>query len=217
MRTNFKEDISKVKTDVKNIGTGLAKANELLLDAIKTCDMDKFEEAKLNIKNVSKKTNDIDNDVVRILALYTPEAKDLRETVSYFKVTNELLRASANTRSFIKGFTEVCNELDIETLNQYAIPMQTSTVRAIKSAMSMIDIECDDEIKDTYNEVLIEESKNNDLYEIVEENIFKQADGSNEFLKYHSMLKALRKSAKIADRAINISNLFLYSKVGGNL
>jgi phosphate transport system protein len=217
MRVNFKEDILKVKMEIKDIGNGLIKANELLLDAIKTCDMNKFEEAKLNIKNVSKKTNSIDNDIIRILALYTPEAKDLRETVSYFKVTNELLRASANTRSFIKGFTEVCNELDIETLNQYAIPMQTSTVRAIKSALSMIDIDDEDEIKDTYNEVLIEESKNNDLYEVVEENLFKQADKSNDFLKYHNMLKALRKSAKISDRAINISNLFLYSKVGGNL
>ncbi|MEA3353185.1 MAG: PhoU family transcriptional regulator [Campylobacterota bacterium] len=217
MLSNFKEDLSNIKNQVKEIGIGLLKANEFLLEGIKTCDEEMFNEAKSYIKNISKKTSDIDNEIVKVLALYNPEARDLRQVVSYFKITNELLRATTNTRSFIRGFMEVCNDIDIKTVNEYAIPMQTSTVRAVKSAVSMIDIECEDELKETYNDVLIEENKNDDLYEMVEKNLFKQADASDDFQKFHNMLKALRKSEKVADRAISIAGLFLYIKVGGNI
>jgi len=217
MLSNFKEDIQSIKVKVKDIGEGLVIANTLLLDGIKDCNDEKFNEAKSHIINIGNKTSDIDNEIVKVLALYSPEAKDLRQVVSYFKITNELLRATTNTRSFIKGFTEVCEDVDIETLNEYAIPMQSSTVKAIKMAISMIDIDCEDEIRDIYNEVVIEENKNDDLYEMVEKSLFAQADKSDDFEKFHNMLKALRKSEKVADRAISIAGLLVYSKVGGNI
>jgi phosphate transport system protein len=78
-------------------------------------------------------------------------------------------------------------------------------------------IECSDneEIQELFNEVLIEENKTDDLYEMVERNLSQQANGKN-FEKFHKMLRALRKSGKIASRAISIANLLVYAKVGGN-
>jgi phosphate transport system protein len=217
MLANFKDDLETIKSQVKNIGEGLVESNRLLLQAIQDCDAKNFNDAKSHITNVSQKTNDIDNEIVRILALYNPEAKDLRQVVSYFKITNELLRATTNTRTFIKGFTEVCDDVDIQIINEYAIPMQASTVKAVKLAISMLNMDCEDELKETYNEVLIEESKTDDLYEMVEKNLFKQANESDDFEKFHNMLRALRKSEKVADRATSIANLLLYIKVGGNI
>jgi phosphate transport system protein len=153
----------------------------------------------------------------KILALYSPEARDLRQVVSYLKITNELLRASTNTRSFIKGFTDVCSDVDLDIINQYAIPMQKSTTKAMKLAISILPLDCNDEIQDICNDVLIEESKTDDLYEMVEKSLFKQASKENDFEKFHNMLRALRKSEKIADRATSIANLLLYIKIGGNL
>lgn len=217
MLTNFKEDIDSIQDSVKSIGEGLLKANETLLDGVKTCDMASFEEAKSYIKNVSQKTSNIDNEIIRVLALYNPEAKDLRQVVSYFKITNELLRATTNTRSFIKGFTDVCKDIDVKVLNEYTIPMQKATVKALNQAVSMITIDCEDELRETYNEVLIEENKTDDLYEMIEKQLFAQAKESDDFEKFHNMLKALRKSEKVADRASSIANLLLYIKVGGNI
>ncbi len=198
------------------IGDGLLKANTLINSAIATCDDAKFQEARSYIKNVGSKANEIDNNIIKVLALYAPEAKDLRQVIAYLKITNELSRACSNTRSFIRGFTTVCNDVDVETINEYAVPMQTSTVKAIKLTMSML--ECDDaeELQEIYNDVLIEESKTDDLYEMVERNLSKQADDVKNFEKFHKMLRALRKSGKIASRAISIANLLVYAKVGGN-
>ncbi|SFV75104.1 Phosphate transport system regulatory protein PhoU [hydrothermal vent metagenome] len=214
--TKFQESLEEIQNKVINVGEGLVKANELLVDAIEQCDTQKFEESKAQIKNISSKTDSIDNDIIKVLALYTPEARDLRTVIAYLKITNELARASSNTRSFIRGFTKVCKDVDTETINEYALPMQRATLNAIKTSMAMFEVDDEDEIREVYNEVLIEENKTEDLYEMVERNLLTQANQANNFEKYHKMLKALRKGSKIASRAISIANLLVYAKVGGN-
>jgi phosphate transport system protein len=216
MLATFQTNLNEVKEKIISIGDGLVTANTLILEALKDCDTKKFNEAKGFIKNISSKTDEIDNAIIKILALYTPEARDLRQVVAYLKITNELSRACANTRSFIRGFTDVCNDLDVKTINEYALPMQASTVNAIKTTVTMINIEDPDELQEMYEEVLIEDNKADDLYEMIERNLIDQAEGSSSFKKYHKMLRALRKSEKIASRAIAVANLLVYIKLGGN-
>ena len=216
MISNFQTSLDEIKSKIIDIGNGLYEANVLINSAIATCDTQKFQEARSHIKNIGSKADDIDNNIIKVLALYTPEARDLRQVVAYLKITNELSRACSNTRSFIRGFTDVCTDVDVETINEYAVPMQSSTVNAIRITLSMIECEDEDEIQEIYNDVLIEENKTDDLYEMVERNLSAQADGSHNFEKFHKMLKALRKSGKIASRAISIANLLVYAKVGGN-
>lgn len=216
MISNFETNLIEIKEKVIAIGTGLQESNKLILSAISDCDPEKFIEARGFIKNISAKTDDIDNSIIKVLALYTPEARDLRQVIAYLKITNELSRACSSTRSFIRGFTDVCQDVDVATINEYAVPMQNSTVTAITLAITMINCEDEDEIQEIYNDVLIEESKTDDLYEMVERNLSIQADDSNSFEKFHKMLRALRKSGKIASRAIAIANLLVYAKIGGN-
>lgn len=216
MISNFETSLDEIREKVFGLGNGLLEANELILSALTDCDSDKFADAKAKIKNVNSKTNEIDNEIIKVLALYTPEARDLRQVIAFLKITNELSRASSNTRSFIRGFTDVCKDVDSQTITEYAVPMQASTVQAVKLTMAMINCEDEDEIQDIYNEVLIEENKTDDLYEMVERNLSLQADGSSSFEKFHKMLRALRKSGKIAARSISIANLLVYAKIGGN-
>lgn len=216
MISNFQTNLDEIKNKITSIGNGVLEANTLLLSALSDCEPEKFNDAKTHIKNISSKTDDIDNSIIKVLALYTPEARDLRQVIAYMKITNELSRASSNTRSFIKGFTDVCTDVDVKMIKEYAVPMQTSTVKAIRLSLEMIECTDRDEIQELYNDVLIEENKTDDLYEIVERSLSAQADGIETFEKFHRMLKALRKSGKIAARAIAIANLLVYAKVGGN-
>jgi phosphate transport system protein len=217
MIKNYDIELESVKKEIVGIATGLYKANELILEAIKACDKAMFNDAKNYIKNITSKTNDIDNNIIKLLALYAPEAKDLRQVVAYLKITTELLRASTNTRSFIRGFVDVCKDVDTNTINEYAIPLQKSTTKAIKIMTSMLDIDCPDELQDCFNDVLIEENKTDDLYGILEKNILNNSKKTDNFEKVHKILRAFRKSAKIADRTISIANLLVYIKVGGTL
>ncbi len=218
MVQTFKQNVDDVKNKITAIGNDLVKANELILAALKDCNEEKFNEARNSIKNITSRTDEIDNAIIKILALYTPEARDLRQVVAYFKITNEIARACSNTRSFIRGFTAVCKDLDVDTINEYTVPMQASTVKAIATSINMINIDDTDELQEMYEEVLIEENKADDLYEMIERKLVAQAENcSNSFEKFHKMLRALRKSEKIAGRAISVANLLVYIKVGGSL
>jgi len=218
MLPTFKTNLDEVKTKITSIGEDLVKANELILEALKDCNQELFNEARNSIKNITSRTDEIDNAIIKILALYTPEAKDLRRVVAYFKITNEVARACSNTRSFIRGFTAVCSDLEIKTINEYTLPMQSSTVKAIKTSIMMINIDDTDELQEMYEEVLIEENKADDLYEMIERNLVSEAENSTQsFEKFHKMLKALRKSEKIAGRANSIANLLVYIKLGGTI
>lgn len=220
MLPTFQTNLKEVKVKITDIGNNLVEANELILDALQGCDQEKFDQAKNAIRNITPRSDEIDNEIIKILALYTPEAKDLRRIIAYFKITNEIARACSNTRSFIRGFTDVCNDLDVQTINEYTLPMQTSTVKGIKTSVAMIDTEDEDELQEMYEDVLIEENKADDLYEMIERQLVTEAEAenhANSFEKFHKMLKALRKSEKIAARAISVANLLVYIKLGGTI
>lgn len=208
--------MNEIREKLTNIGESLVKANTQILQGLKTCDEKTFTDARDSIKNIKAKADEIDNAIIKVLALYTPEAKDLRQVVAYFKISNELARACSNTRSFIRGFVDVCKDLDTKEINEYASLMQTSTLKAIQTTVKMINADDIEELQEMYDEVIIEENKADDLYEMIERKLVEEAEGSQTFEKYHKMLKALRKSEKIANRAISVADLLLYIKIGGN-
>lgn len=217
MLANYEEKLNEIKSSIKNIGVDLLKANQLILGALNKCDDKVFKEAKSHVKNIDKKTRDIDNLTVKILALHSPEARDLREMVAYLKITTEMARACSNTRSFANVFMEVCSKVDIQTINDYAIPMQKSSIETIKNAIAMVDSDDEDEVREYFEKVLVSQNKTNDLYDMVETNLIKQAKDVEDFSTYHSMLQALRKSEKIADRAMSIASLLVYANIGGDI
>jgi phosphate transport system protein len=217
MLANYKEKLEEIKNEITTVGNGLLKANQLIVIALEDCDEKKFTDAKTYIKNVSNIVKDIDNNIITTLALHSPEAKDLRGMVSYLKITNELLRASSNTRSFIKGFTEECKYVNSSIIKDYAIPMQKSTVDAIKYSIDMLNIDCVDEIQECFNKVVIAENKTDDLYEMIESELFKQNPKDSDFNRFHKKLVVLRRSEKIADRAMSIASLLLYANNGGEI
>jgi phosphate transport system protein len=217
MLAKYENKLIEIKESITEIGNGLIQANKLILEGFENCNIEMFNNAKSYIQNVSTKTTTIDRDIITILALQSPEAGDLRAMVSYLKITNELVRAASNTRNFIKGFVNVCGDIDTQTINNYAIPMQKSTVEALEQAVAMMNIDCVDEIQECFNKVLIAESKTDDLFELIEVDLLRQAKEVEGFGTYNRMLSALRKSEKIADRAMSIASLLLFAKNGGEL
>jgi len=217
MLPQYKEKLEEIKGAVIEIARGILSANELILEAMQECDEEKFTSARSYIRNISDKTTAIDNNIVKTLALFSPEAKDLRLLVSYLKITNELVRASSNTRSFIKGFSLTCSELDKEIITEYAMPMQRATVEALNYLVEMIDNDDSDEVQELYSKVLIAESKSDDLYDMIESSVLSKEELKTDFKTTNKMLSSLRKSEKLADRALSIASLLLYASIGGEI
>jgi len=214
MLSNFVKDKEAVKEEIKGIFSNLVHSHEIINLALKECDLEKFQEAKSYTLNVSNKVNEIDNYIIKILALYSPEARELRRFVAYLKITNELLRVNSNTKSFINGCVDVKEIVDNQMIQEYLYPLHTSTLKALTLTKEMIDIDEEDELQDKFNEIVVEEHKTDDLIDLIEEKVFGY---DVEYKTINKILKTFRKIEKIADRTIEMANLLLYYKIGGKL
>lgn len=215
----YEDSINKIKNEIFEIGEMIVHANKISLSALKENDLSMLKDVSLSVKKISSKSNDIDNLIVKTLALYSPEAKDLRELVSYLKITNELTRASACAKTFVKTFKKSFTEdLDQETILEYAIPLLKSSNLALQTTIEMIKESDEKLIEEAFNKVTVEDSKTDDLYAMVEKNIFKLISKNIELSKdYFEVLSSLRKLQKVSGRAHSVANLLVFAEVGGEI
>ena len=213
------ENINRIKEELLSMSDEILHANKISLFALKENDILMLKDVNLSAKKLSKKSSEIDNLIVKTLALYSPEAKDLRHLVSYLKITNELLRTAVYSKSFAKNFRKSFSpELDEQTILEYAIPLIKSSNLALHLAIEMIGEENENIVEQKFNKVLVEDSKTDDLYSMIEKNILKLISKNIELSKdYFEVLSALRRLEKISSRATSIANLLVFAEVGGNL
>ncbi|WP_428024517.1 phosphate signaling complex PhoU family protein [Arcobacter sp.] len=210
---------AQIQHDLLEIGDIVIESLNTALKALKDDEIKSLKGADLSLKKLTAKSNDIDNAIVTALALYQPEAKDLRELVSYLKITNELSRAGENTKVFIKVFRAAfSDDLNTKTILEFAIPLLKSTILSLQTSMLIIKEENSKHIEEKYQRVVVEESKTDDLYAMIEKNILKLISKNLDLSKeYFDILTSLRKLENISDRSVAIAHLLLFAEKGGEL
>ncbi len=135
------------------------------------------------------------------------------------KITNELVRTGSNAKDFAKKFKKSFSEdLNTGTILEYAIPLLKSALLALQTSISIIDETNAKHIEEKYHRVIVEESKTDDLYLMIEKNILKLISKNLDLSKeYFDILSALRRLEKIADRSVSIANLLQFAQVGGDI
>ncbi len=211
--------LQSIKEEILNIGVDVIDSLELSLKALKDGNIDDLKNVDITEKKLLIKSNEIDNIIVTTLALYSPEAKDLRQLVSFLKITNELVRTGSNAKDFAKKFKKSFSEdLNTGTILEYAIPLLKSALLALQTSISIIDETNAKHIEEKYHRVIVEESKTDDLYLMIEKNILKLISKNLDLSKeYFDILSALRRLEKIADRSVSIANLLQFAQVGGDI
>lgn len=219
MLKNFEEIIEQIQNELFSMGQKVVRSNNISLEAVKKNEQKLFLTAKNELSNISNMSDRIDNLVIKALALYKPEARDLRAMVSYLKITNEIVRAGANIKVFSKLFSKSMeSNIDIKNILELSLPLQKASYNSIYIAINMIKLNKTEDIENSYQKVLVEENKADDLYSLIEKNLLKEISENIELSKnYLDILRALRKLDKITDRAQCIANLLLFAQVGGEI
>jgi len=219
MLSKYDEKVQEVQNKLETIGTDIVDALDVALSCIKDDKISSLKEITVGLKKIENKANEIDNTIITTLALHSPEAKDLRELVSYLRCTNEVVRSAKNAKEFISLFRKAySDDLNTKIILEYAIPLLKSAKLSLQTAISMIKDDSNDHIEEKYQRVQIEESKTDDLYSMVEKNILKQMSKNLELSKeYFDILTALRRLERTSDRAVAIANLVRFAEVGGEL
>ena len=215
----YEEKLKLIKSDVEKLGLDIVEALEVCLKALNERKIENLKNVEVSEKKFLVKSNEIDNLIITTLALYTPEARDLRRMVAFLKITNEMVRTAANTKDFAKMFRRSYSEdLNTNTILEYTIPLLKSALLSTKTAISIIDEQEHSKVEEKYQRVIVEESKTDDLYLMIEKNILKLISKNLDLSKeYFDILSSLRRLEKIADRAVSIANLLHFAQVGGDI
>ena len=215
----YETKLANIKEEILKIGVDVIDSLELCLNSLTQKNIGDLKNVEITEKKLQIKSNEIDNMIVTTLALYSPEAKDLRQLVSYLKITNELVRTGSNAKDFAKKFRKsYSDDLNTSILIEYAIPLLRSAILSLQTSISIIDETDTKHIEEKYHRVIVEESKTDDLYLMVEKNILKLITKNLDLSKeYFDILSSLRRLEKIADRAVSIANLLQFAQVGGDM
>ena len=211
--------LENIKSEITQIGVDVVDSMELSLRALEDKKIDSLKNIEITEKKLQLKSNEIENMILTTLALYSPEAKDLRQLVSFLKITNELVRTGSNAKDFAKMFKKAySSDLDTTMILEYANPLLKSALLSLKTSISIIDETNASQIEEKYQRVVVEESKTDDLYLMIEKNILKLITKKLDLSKeYFDILSSLRRLEKIADRAVSIAQLLQFAQIGGDI
>lgn len=215
----YETKLNSIKDEILKIGVDVVEALEICLKALDERKIEELKNVEITEKKLLIKSNEIDNIIVTTLALYSPEAKDLRQLVSFLKITNELVRTGSNAKDFAKTFKKsYSDDLNTSMILEYAVPLLRSAILSLQTSISIIDETNPKHIEEKYHRVIVEESKTDDLYLMIEKNILKLISKNLDLSKeYFDILSSLRRLEKIADRAVSIANLLHFAQVGGDI
>jgi len=221
MLTQYQEARHEVRDQVLEVIQILAKANENALKALESSDAQELEEVRKSIKHIGQVTEKIDNEIVLIFARYTPEAKDLREMVSYLKITSAFNRIKTNINNYLKNMQSMLAEDDVNIVQfiKDSLSINRCTINAFNKTIEMFEtFDDNDKIKQLAIEIDVEYAKTDDIYALLEKSVIQkmgEADGLAE--EYFNLLKYIRKNLKIVDRLDSIAQRIIFARIGGKL
>lgn len=219
MLPRYENKMNEIRSMLSALVGDIILASEETLKGFEENDDAHYELSKNYLKNLQNEANKIDNEIIKTFALFGPEADELRQLVAFLKMTNELDRIGDAVKKYNRRLQEHCvRGCDLTVLIPTIIQLHKTTLNAlqyISACLNAMDA-CDTE--ELYRKVMVEESKNDDIFSIMEKellnNIVTSGDLSVEYVK---ILGTLRKLERTGDRTVNIAALLLYAQKGGEI
>jgi len=219
MLPRYENKLNEIRTQLSALVASITRANKETLEAFESDTDALYEAAKQHLKTVQADANLIDGQVIKTLALYGPEADELRMLVAFLKLTNELDRVGENMKKYNARLQVLCaGECDIKPMAQSISQLQKTTINALGYIHDYLDNMETADAGELFRKVSVEESKNDDLFSVIEKDLLNIISESHELsADYVKVLSTLRKLERTGDRTVNIASLLLYAQQGGEL
>lgn len=219
MSTKYNNKIEEIREIMAALLTSIVEANSISLEAYRNSDNEKYKEVQSKLSNITVQGDIIDNEIIKTFALFGPEATELRSLVAYLKMTNEIVRIGEGVKKYANRMKEhSSSKCNLEPLNSTIIQLHKSTINALKYILECFEQLDECNIQDFYTKVMVEESKNDDFFSILEKEILTMIIGERELsIEYVKVLGTLRKLERSCDRSVNIANLMLFASQGGEI
>lgn len=206
MKVHFNKEIEQLKKSILHLGSMVEEALRHAIEAVVDNDINKAGMVIENDTYIDSKEIEIEEECLKILALYQPVAADLRYVIVCLKVNNELERIGDLGANIARRVIAIANSLEDELCIEFK-PMMDVTSEMLKRALNslicmdvkqaMKVIEQDD-IVDDYNSKMF----------ITLQNYIRDNPDQTEYCI--NLLSVSRHLERIADCATNISEDVIY-------
>jgi phosphate transport system protein len=219
MLPKYEQKIKDIQSMIAELMGQVVEANKIALEAYKAHDNTQYDAVRTVLKSIDAEANAIDNEIVKTFALFGPEAQELRMLVAYLKLTNELLRIAEGSKKYARRMKEHGEgECNLAPFDDIIIKLHTTSLNAMQYIEECFNKPGECNVEELYRKIMVEESKNDDLFSILEKEIMTQIMSERELsVEYVRVLGTLRKLERTCDRAVNIANLLLYAAKGGEI
>jgi phosphate transport system protein len=210
MTVHMKNEIEKLK---KKLLALCARVEEQLWQAVKSVK-DRDEKLARRVIDqdcqIDQDEVDVEEECLKILALYQPVAIDLRFIVTALKINNDLERIGdlsvniAERSEFLARQDPVDAPFDFDLMAEKTQAMVQKSIDAlvnIDTALAHAVCEMDDEV----------DAINKEMYDLVKQGILKQPDHIESLIH---LLSVSRHLERIADHATNIAEDVIYMAEG---
>lgn len=169
-------------------------------------DGEQFEEVWKHEKAVNEFEVEIDDTCVMLMALFHPEARDLRNILMIYKLNNDLERLGDQAVNIAESYMElignpIIKDLpELESMKYVTISMLSQSIKSFagEDAESAREVCRRDEIVDNYNR------------EIINKLIVMMKDDSLNVQAYLHLLRIAKNMERIADLSTNIAENAIY-------
>lgn len=220
MLDNYKRKVNDIENKLIELIFILKKAYEKSYDEHKKPD-DQYASIIMEMfENFNEKAIIIDNNIVTVLAMFSPEATALRRLVVYLKMTNELVKLAdgiVKYSSKMQYFLFIPNFLD--DFRDELLELHKSIIISldlIKERFDNKDVE--ENLKSLHKQIVIQEAKNDEIYRALESKlIFRVTESGENITESIDLIKILRKLERACDHTANISKILKFAESGGKL
>jgi len=161
----------------------------------------------------------VDEEVIETIALCSPTSSQLRQLIAYIKLVEEILRIGRYAKSYAKNITPHLEvDRSLFPLSLYIQQLHESAIEAFKRALEILESEDETHMETLARKAKVEESKTDEIFTMLKEELTTQPSTKNErLMESLHLLFACRKLERTADRAAKIAHLAILAKRGEKL
>ncbi len=219
MPSKYDSKIEEIRGLLITLLENIVAASQISLSSYESKDDNGFKMVQEKLNHLTSQGDIIDNEIIKTFALFGPEAVELRTLVSFLKMTNEIVRIGEGIKKYARRMKDHAkSECDLAPLTSTIVQLHKSALHATEYILECFKNFDNCNIEDYYRKIMVEESKNDDLFSILEKEIMGLIIDERELaIEYVKVLGTLRKLERACDRSVNVANLMLYAKKGGQI
>ena len=202
----FQKELEKIKRLILSLGAMVEERMRLAIRAIKDGDMEIAETVIKSDYEIDEKEVEVEEECLKILALYQPVAVDLRFLIAVIKINNDLERIADEAVNIAQRVANITGKQDGAFSFDYSRMSEITEDMLKKSLDALVNLDVDLAFKVVTLDDNVDELHAT-AYDLIKKEMRKTPDKAGSLINLYLISRHLE---RIADHATNIAEEVIY-------